>query len=418
MNIKTNIFNGVKVAEFAWVVVGPSTSRYLAEHGATVVKIESHKRLDTNRVNSPFVNNEPSPDNSMFYGRHNPNKYSVSIDMKSKGGMELAWKLINWADIVTETFSPGTMEKWGIGYEDVKKVRPDIIYMSSSMQGRGGPHSSYAGYGQNACNFSGFAEISGWPDRKASQPWGAYTDYVCCRFAAFALIGALIQKKLTGKGQYIEQSQFESSLHFLMPAIMDYQVNGKIMGRMGNRTPLFAPHGVFQCKEEDRWVAITVLTEAMWQDFCKAIGNPDLAKQKEFATLADRKQNEDKLEEIVTAWTMQHTHQEVEDILQRAGVAAHIVSRPSDVYKDEQLKARNYWVPLQHEVMGLQKFEPQSGFIMSKTPRQITMPSPLVGQHNEYVFKELLGMSDDEIADHIIDGSITTSMEGPMVSTF
>ncbi len=413
-----NIFKGVKVAEFAWVVVGPSTSRYLAEHGATVVKIESHKRLDTNRVNSPFVNNEPSPDSSMFYGRHNPNKYSVSINMNLDSGKELAWKLIKWADIVTETFAPGMVERWGIDYENVKKVRPDIIYLSSSMQGRGGPHTSYAGYGQNACNFSGFAELSGWPDRKASQPWGAYTDYVCCRFTAFSLIAALIQKKLTGKGQYIEQSQFESSLHFLMPAIMDYQVNGHIMGRMGNRTPIFSPHGVFQCQGDDRWAAITVTNEQMWQSFCKAIGNPALAKQKEFATLADRKKNEDRLEEIVTAWTKQHTHQDVQDILQKAGVAVHMVSRPSDVYLDEQLKARNYWVPLQHEVMGLQKWEPQSCFIMSKTPRQIKMPSPLLGQHNEYVFKELLKMSDDEIAEHIIDGSITTSMDAPMVSTF
>ena len=152
----------------------------------------------------------------------------------------------------------------------------------------------------------------------------------------------------------------------------------------------------------------------MWQSFCKAIGNPALAKQKEFATLADRKKNEDRLEEIVTAWTKQHTHQEVQDILQKAGVAVHMVSRPSDVYLDEQLKARNYWVPLQHEVMGLQKWEPQSCFIMSKTPRQIKMPSPLLGQHNEYVFKELLKMSDDEIAEHIIDGSITTSMDAPL----
>jgi benzylsuccinate CoA-transferase BbsF subunit len=418
MNLNANIFNGVKVAEFAWVVVGPSTSRYLAEHGATVVKIESHKRLDTNRVNSPFVNNEPSPDNSMFYGRHNPNKYSVSINMNMPTGKDLAWKLIKWADVVTETFAPGMVERWGIDYDSVKKVRPDIIYLSSSMQGRGGPHSSYAGYGQNACNFSGFAGLSGWPDRKPSQPWGAYTDYICCRFAAFALIGALIHKKLTGQGQYIEQSQFESSLHFLMPAIMDYQVNGNIMSRMGNRSPIFSPHGVFQCQGDDRWAAISIMSEAMWQDFCQAIGNPALAKDKRFATLDDRKKNEDKLEEIVTTWTMLHTNQEAEDILLKAGVAAHIVSRPSDVYRDKQLEARHYWNPLHHDVMGVQKFEPQSCFILSKTPRQIKMPSPLVGQHNEYVFKDLIGMSDDEIAEHIIDGSITTSMDAPMNSTF
>ena len=409
MTQKKNIFDGIKVAEFAWVVVGPSTSRYMAEHGATVVKIESHKRLDTNRVNSPFVNNEPTPDNSMFYGRHNPNKYSVSIDMKQPGGLELAWKLINWADIVTESFSPGTMEKWGLGYEDVRKVRPDIIYFSSSMQGRGGPHSSYAGYGQNACNFSGFTELSGWPDRMPSAPYGAYTDYVCCRFSAFALVAALIHRRRTGVGQWIEQSQFESSIHFLMPAVMDYQVNGNIMERLGNQTPIAAPHGVYECKGDDRWAAISAMSED---------GNPALAEQKEFATLAERKKHEAKLDEIVTAWTRRHTPEEVESIMVGAGVPAHMVSRPSDIYRDDQLTARNYFTPLHHEVMGTQKFEPQSCFILSKTPREITMPSPLLGQHNEYVFKELVGMSDDEIAEHIIDGSITTQMDSPMVSTF
>ncbi len=412
------LFEGLKIAEFAWVVVGPSTSRYFAEHGATVVKIESHKRLDTNRVNSPFANNTPTPDSSMFYGRHNPNKYSVSIDMKSPSGKELAWKLIKWADIVTESFSPGTMEKWGMGYEDVRKVRPDIIYFSSSMQGRGGPHSSYAGYGQNACNFSGYTELSGWPDRKPCAPYGAYTDYVCCRFAAFALTAALIHKKLTGKGQYVEQSQFESSVHFLMQAIMDYQVNGNIQTRMGNRTPITAPHGVFQCQGDDCWIAISAMSDEEWQHLCQAIGDPGLVKQPKFATKQARKQNEDELDAIITKWTLEHTREEAEKILIEADVPAHIVSKPSDVYRDPQLAARNYWNPLQHEVMGVQKFEPQSGFIFSKTPREVNRPSPLLGEHNEYVFKELLGMSDDEIADHIIDGSITTYMEGPMVTTF
>jgi crotonobetainyl-CoA:carnitine CoA-transferase CaiB-like acyl-CoA transferase len=286
------------------------------------------------------------------------------------------------------------------------------------MQGRGGPHSSYAGYGQNACNFSGFTELSGWPDRMASAPYGAYTDYVCCRLSAFALVAALIHRQRTGKGQYIEQSQFESSIHFLMQAVMDYQVNGHIMGRSGNRTPIAVPHGVFQCKGDDRWVAISAMKEEEWKGFCAAIGNAALARQKEFATFTERKKHEDKLEEIVTAWTRQHTPEEAETILVRNGVPAHIVSRPSDVYRDEQLKSRNYFTPLDHQVMGIQKFEPQSCFILSKTPREITRPSPLLGEHNEYVFKELVGMSDDEIADHIIDGSITTQMDGPMVSTF
>ena len=288
-----NVFEGIKVAEFSWVVVGPSTSRYLAEHGATVVKIESHKRLDTTKGSSPFANNNPTPDSSMFYGRHNSNKFSVSIDLQHPNGKNLAWKLIEWADIMTENFSPGTMERMGFGYDEAKKVKPDIIYFGSSMQGRGGPHSAYAGYGMNAVNLCGFTEVSGWPDSIPLAPYGAYTDYVCTRFNALALIAALDYRRKTGKGQYIDQSQFETAIQFFAPPLMDYQVNGRVMNRNGNRLFSAAPHGVYPCQGEDNWVAISVTDEDQWKKFCRAIGKPALSTQAEFAALADRKKNED-----------------------------------------------------------------------------------------------------------------------------
>jgi crotonobetainyl-CoA:carnitine CoA-transferase CaiB-like acyl-CoA transferase len=413
-----NVFEGIKVAEFAWVVVGPSTSRYLADQGATVVKIESHKRLDTNRINGPFVGGVPTPDGSMFYGKHNPNKYCISIDLQSDGGKKLARKMIEWADVVTESFSPGTMEKWGLGYEDAKKLNPNVIYFSSSMQGRGGPHSSYAGYGQNAVNFCGFSEVSGWPDRLPSPPYGAYTDYVSCRFAAFSIMAALDYRRRTGKGQYIEQSQFESSVEFFAPPIMDYQINGKILPRDGNRLPAAAPHGVYQCQGDDNWVAITVMDEDQWKKFGQVTGKAELANNKDFSSLDLRKKNEDALDKLVTAWTLTHTAPDIEAMLQKAGIPSNVVEKPSDIYKDPQLEARHYFTQLEHPTMGKQKYEAQGGFILSKTPRDINRPSPCVGEHNEYVFKELLKMSDDEIAEHLIDGSITTEFVGRMTSSF
>jgi crotonobetainyl-CoA:carnitine CoA-transferase CaiB-like acyl-CoA transferase len=412
------VFEGIKIAEFAWVVVGPSTSRYFADHGATVVKVESHKRLDTNRINGPFVGGEPTPDGSMFYGIHNPDKYCISIDLQHPNGKKLAWKMIQWADVVTESFSPGTMEKWGLGYEDAKKVKPEIIYFSSSMQGRGGPHTAYAGYGQNAVNFCGFSEVSGWPDRLPSPPYGAYTDYVSCRFAAFSIMAALDYRRRTGKGQYIEQSQFESSVEFFAPPIMDYQINQRIMGRNGNRLDSAAPHGVYQCKGDDRWVAIAVTSDDLWDRFCTAIGSSELATKPEYITLSMRKKNEDNLDKLVTQWTSSLTAEEIETILQKAGIPSNIVEKPSDLYKDPQLEHRKYFVPLEHAVMGRQKYAQQACFIMSKTPRELYMPSPCVGEHNEYVFKELLKMTDEEIADHLIDGSITTEFVGRMTSSF
>ena len=406
------VFNGLKVAEFAWVIVGPSASRYLAEHGATVVKIESHKRLDTLRGTSPFADNKPTVDSSMAFGRHNPNKYSVSIDLQHPNGRKLAWKLIQWADIVTESFSPGTMEKWGLGYEDVRKVRPDIIYLSSSMQGRGGPHSGYAGYGMNAVNLCGFTEVSGWRDSRPAAPHGAYTDYISTRFDALALISALDYRRRTGKGQYVEQSQFETSLHFFAPPIMDYQINGRIMEREGNRNPEAAPHGVFPCKGDDNWISIAVLNEEQWCNFCQAMNRPDLAKRKKFVTLPERKKNEDELEKLVADWTRSLVPEEAESLLQKGGVPSHILAKPKDVYEDVQLKERSYFMPIDHPVMGKQSYEPQSSFILSKTPRQIKSPSPCLGEHNGLVFKDFLGMSDDEVSEHIADGSITTELPG------
>jgi benzylsuccinate CoA-transferase BbsF subunit len=292
----------------------------------------------------------------------------------------------------------------------LKKVKPDIIYLASSMQGRGGPHSAYAGYGMNAVNLTGFTEVSGWPDGIPLAPYGAYTDYVCARFNALAIIAALDYKRKTGKGQYIEESQFETSIQFFAPPLMDYKANGNVMKRDGNRLADAAPHGVYQCQGDDNWVAISVTDEAEWKRFCQAMGNPGMSDKPEFATLADRKKNEDLLDKLITDWTMDKTREEVETLLQKVEVKAHVVEKPEDFYKDIQLKHRHYWVPLKHEVMGEQLFEPQSCFILSKTPRQIKRPSPCLGEHNEYVFKDLLKMSADDIAEHIIDGSITTEL--------
>jgi benzylsuccinate CoA-transferase BbsF subunit len=408
--MQENVFEGIKIVEFSWAVTGPTASKYLADHGATVVKVESHLRLDTNRSTSPFANNRPTPDSSVYFARHTSNKYSVTLNLQHPNGRALALKLIAWADIATESFSPGVMEKWELDYASACKVKPDIIYLSTSMQGRGGPHTNYAGYGQNAVNLCGFTAVTGWPDRKPAAPYGAYTDYICPRFDALALIAALDCHRRTGRGQWIEQSQFESAIHFFSTPIMDYQVNGRIMGRNGNRASNASPHGIFPCQGDDYWIAIAVLNEEQWQNICRAMGNTALAARPEFASLAERKKNEDELEKIIADWAQQHTAPEAEAILQEAGVPSNMVEKNSDVYADPQLEHRQYFKPLDHPVMGVQQYELLPAFILSETPRQIRLRAPCLGEHNEYVFKELLKLSDEEIAEHIIDGSITTEL--------
>ena len=403
-------FEGIKVAEFAWAIVGPMTSRYMAEHGATVIKVESHSRLDVTKVTTPFAHGRVELDGSGYYARHNSNKFSVSIDLNQPNAKKLAMRLIEWADIVTESFSPGTMEKWGLDYHSISKVKPEIIYLSSSMQGRGGPHESFAGYGMNATSLCGFGLISGWPDMKPTAPYGAYTDYLAHRFNMAGLIAALEYRERTGKGQWIEQSQFESSLQMFSSPIMDYQINGRIINRNGNRLANAAPHGVYPCQGDDRWMALAVFTAAEWQSFKQAMGNPDWANREEFSTLALRKQNEDELDSLVAGWTLSHSTEELDSLLQKGEIACNIVEKSSDIYQDPQIAYRKRFVRLNHPVMGEFDFEIQPCFILSKTPREITRPSPCLGEHNEHVFKDLLGMNDAEFAAHVADGSITTRL--------
>ncbi len=406
MSVK--VFKGIKIAEFAWVVVGPQTSKYLADHGATVVKVESHTNFDLIRGVGPFAENRPSLNGSMFFGKYNANKYSVSLNLNHVKGREIAWKLIKWADIVTESFRPGIMKKWGLDYESVSKIKPDIIYLSTSMQGQSGPFAQYSGLGMQLAAVAGIGEISGWADRMPSPPYGAYTDYICQRFCATALIAALDYRRRTGKGQWIEQSQLETYIYTIAPLIMDFIVNGRIAGRSGNRLSYAAPHGIYPCKGDDRWVAIAVFNDKQWRSFCETIGNPSWTRLKKFNTLVNRKKNEDELDTLIANWTINHTTEQVETIMQAGGVCASMVEKSSDLFEDIQLKHRQFYVRLNHPEMGNPAYQQQAGFVLSKTPREINIPSPCLGEHNAYVFKELLGMTDDEIADHLAEGSITT----------
>lgn len=408
--MSNKIFEGIKVAEFAWVVVGPSTSRYLADHGATVVRIESHTHIPMLRGASPFLNNVPGLNRSMFYGKYNANKYGATLDLNHHRGRELAWRFIKWADIVIESFRPGAMKKWGLDYENVSKIRPDIIYLSTSMQGQTGPFSQYAGVGSMIAAVAGFGEISGWPDRMPSPPYGAYSDFFCQRFNSVALIAALDYRDRTGKGQWIEQSQLETSIQMIAPLIMDYAINAKIAGRSGNRLSYAAPHGVYPCRGMDRWIAISVFDDSEWQRFCDVIGNPDWTADLKFATLVERKRNEDELDDLLAKWTLQYTAEEIEASMQSKRVRASIVQKNSDVYEDEQLRYRCFFKRLKHPEMGEPAYPQQANYIASRVPRDLTLPSPCMGEHNLYVYKELLGMTEDEIADHIADGSITTSL--------
>jgi len=399
-------FEGVKIAEFAWVVVGPLTTKYLADWGATVVRVESHTRPCILRLSAPFKDGVPGIDRSQYFAEHNSSKLSVSVDLNKPKGRELAWKLIMWADILSESYTPKAMKAWGLDYDTVHEKRPDIVYYSTCQQGHDGPHAHYPGYGQLAASIAGFYHVSGWPDRSPAPPYGAYTDVISPRFSCAALVAALDYARRTGKGQHLDQSQLETSLHFLAPALMDYRVNGRVASRHGNRLPYAAPHGAFRCKGNDRWVAIAVFDDREWQSLCEAMGDPEWAQGKRFATLTGRKQNEDELEQLVEGWTKEQSAEQVIALLQERGVAAHVVESIEDLFADPQLLHRGHFRRLQHPEIGEAAYDGPAFRLSGTHDRQFAAPT--LGQHNFEVLTKILDLSDDEVGDLLAQGVLTT----------
>lgn len=399
-------FEGLKVVDFTWVGVGPITIKYLADNGATAIHIESHTRPDTLRMGGGFKDRVPGIDRGQFMANFNSSKLGISLNLDQPAGRELAWRLIGWADVVAESYTPHAMAKWGLSYQDVRRVRPDIVYFSTCVQGHTGPRKDYRGFGSVLAAGAGFHQVTGWPDRLPQPPFGAYTDFICPRLAAASLMAALDYRRRTGIGQYVEQSQFETALHFLAPALLDYTANGRVAGRNGNRHPVMAPHGVFPCAGEDKWVAITVASDEEWRRLCQALGHPQAAADARFATALARKQHEDELEALLGSWTAGYSPDEAMALLQDAGVMGAAVRSVADLFADPQLSHRGHFQLLQHAVMGEVLYDGPA-FKLSKTPPRLAA-APALGQHNEQVYKEVLGLGDDEIAELLVQGVITT----------
>jgi benzylsuccinate CoA-transferase BbsF subunit len=401
------VFEGLKIADFTWLGVGPIAIKFMANMGATVIHIESNARPDITRVSAPYKDWQPGINRSAFFAVYNDSKYGISLNLRMPQAQEVARRLVwEWADVVADAHLPGIMEKFGLDYETLRKEKPDLIHIATALQGKTGPYSTMPGHGMVGVSLCGFTHITGWPDREPTVPFGALTDYLTFPHMVTALIAALIHRRRTGKGQYIELSQLECSVQFLAPPIMDYMINGRILGRMGNRSTHAAPHAVYRCQGEgEKWCAIAVSTDEEWGDFCRVIGDPEWTKDPRFATLRGRKENEDELNELVQQWTVNRPPGEVMNLLQEAGVAAAVVESGEDLVADPQLNHRGTLVILEHPEIGPHIYQTPP-YRFSKTPHELTMPAPCLGQHNEYILKEVLGMSDDEVADLLVAGAL------------
>jgi crotonobetainyl-CoA:carnitine CoA-transferase CaiB-like acyl-CoA transferase len=387
---------GVRVVELCTGAAGPTVAKSLAEYGAEVLRIESRQRPDTHRggANQERWNKSPS-----FVKLHRGKK-SVTINMQTAGGKKLLEDLIRHSDVVLENFSLGVLERWGLSYDRLREIKPDIIFISLKGLGNTGPQAHYVTWGPNLLCLFGMTYLWNHPD--ASVPTQEariqHPDFMSGVAGAAAVMAALLYRERTGQGQYIDGAQIEAGASLLGPHYLDYVVNGRDPLPTGNRRPGAAPHGAYPCAgDDDKWCVISVDSQDRWLRFCTAIGNPKWCRDPRFATPLSREQNLDELDRLVGEWTRQHTGLEVTDILQSAGVAAAPIQDVEDqLFHDPHAQARGLFVELNEPEMGpvLTEYPPVR---LSETPPKICSPAPLMGQHTDEVLREALGLSDQEI---------------------
>ena len=387
---------GLKVLDLSWLMVGPMTIKPLADYGADVVHIESSVRVDAQRTPGPFKGGVRDVELCGDYCQVRTSQRSITLDLSQPAGLAVAKRLVEWADVVVDNFAAGVTDRMGLGYEALLAINPEIIVLSCSGQGRGGPNAGSKGGGGHYVALAGFTELTGRPNDEPGY-LSAYTDFIAPRFNVALLLGAVDYRRRTGQGQFFDVSQYETALHWLAPSLLDYEVNGRVATRLGNRQPHAAPHGAYRCRG-DRWCAIAVTGEAEWSAFRTAIGDPAWANAARFASHEARKRHEDALDALVEEWTRRREPEDVMQTVQSAGVPAGVVQRGEDLLeRDPQLRHRRFWQTLDHPALGSYQ-APQHSFRLPEAPCELRR-SRLTGEDTRAVLRDVLSMSDDEIAE-------------------
>ena len=391
--------SGIRILELGPYVALPMTGRILASMGAEVIKIETNKVLDEMNFIPAWSRGGGQPEFQRA-------KRRVTIDVRTAGGLEVFKELVKVSDVFMTNFRRNILDRWGIDFPELRRVRPDIILMWQTGLGGIGPYYTYKSYGILVQHMGGVSLMSGEEGEPPATINSSYSDYHTGVFQPVAIMGALMRRRLTGQPATMESSIFKSGAVTAGPAVLDYQSTGRMPPRIGNRDPFAAPHGVYRCQGDDRWCAIAVKTDDQWLAFCQAVGSPDWCSEDAFASLESRLANQDRLDELVGQWTADKTAEEVMVRLQEAGVPASLVSQGKDLYEGEHLKFRDFFrtTPFYLADRARPAWEWEGGEgIASATPPKMS-ESPLdfghysnVGGDNDYVFKEILGMSQKEM---------------------
>lgn len=422
---REGILAGIRVADFCWMGVGACATSVLADFGAEVIRIEDRDHLDLPR-RLPYYKRAAGerartageevkgfdPNKGGLFNNFNRNKLGVTINMREPDGVALAERLIGASSIVTENFAPGVMERWGLTYDRLRALRPDVIFARMSGFGHDGPHADYRAYGPVVQAVAGLTHISGLPGREPSG-WGlSYMDKQGAFYNAAALIAAIYHRNATGQGTQIDVAAVEAGINLLGPILLDVSVNGRSTRApdfpTGNRIehPAAAPHGVYPCVGEDRWIAISVLDDAGWRALAALMGRPELGDDPVYATAPERVKRQDALDALVGAWTAPQDRHALMHRLQAAGIAAGAVQTAQDINEaDPQIAARDVFFELDHPVIGPARFEGVPIRFSRSRPAH-WRSAPLLGEDNHYVFRQVLGLSAGEYEDLVKRGIV------------
>ena len=391
-----SILNGLRVLDFTWVLAGPYATRVLADFGAEVIKVQSRRTSGGAESNL-----------TGYFNAWNRNKRSITLDMGYPEAREIVLKLAEISDVLVENFSPRVMANWALPYEKLKEVKPNLIVVSISAMGQTGPWKDFVGFGPTIEALSGFTYLTSFSQDSPLGVGYAYADMVAGLYAALAVLSALEYRDRTGHGQYIDLSEYESMCTLIGPALMDASANQREILPQGNRPDYVsaAPHGCYRCLGKDRWCVIAVSDEVEWNALCDVMGNPEWTKEKRFSTSWKRRQNLKELDDFIGQWTARHSAEELVRLLQEGGIAAGVVQNAEDLAKDPQLMEREYFIELEHPVLGRTTSD-RNPIRFKDYPKPHWKAAPLLGEDNHYVFTELLGLTEDEVSSYIERGII------------
>ncbi len=394
-----------RVVDLGTAWAGPMAAQLLGDMGAEIIKVESRVRLDGLRLGRPIVGDDVAggdrghwPELQPLFHSINRNKLSITLNLKNAEGLGLARKLVALSDVVMNNYSPGVLERLGLDYPELRRLRPDIILVSMPSVGEAGPLRDMLAYAPIIQALSGLMSLVGYQENEAlvgelQCPW---SDTVASVHAALAAVAALRHRNRTGEGQAVEVAQLEATVSMVGEALLDYQMTGRVARPQGNADPEFAPHNNYPCADGDKWVAIAVRTEDEWRAFCRALGNPDWSRHPDFVDKYARLRHLGDLDRYVAEWTRQHAAAEVAALLQQHGVAAMPVMNIADQFSDPHLQERQAYAEVEHPRLGAEWLYGMP-WLLSDTPGSVRTAAPLLGQHNDRVLRELLGLPREEL---------------------